>query len=147
MSKEAVRNSSSERIKEPAKPNLEFERKRMREKVQGIFHFHEVPGGGISFNYKEFKGDPIEKYTMVDGGTYTVPYGVARHLNRNGWYAEYGYVNVDGGTNVKNVSMGVDHTEQRVVKKVRRFSFQSLEFMDIDEIPTADKQILQVQSV
>jgi hypothetical protein len=129
------------------KLDLEKERKRMREKVQGIFHFHEVPGGGIEFNYKEFDGDPIEKFSMLDGYQYTVPYGVARHLNRNGWYPEYGHVQVDAGPNVRMAPVGVNNTEARIVRKVRRYSFSSLEFLDLDDFPTADKQILQVQTV
>jgi hypothetical protein len=128
------------------KIDLEKERKRMREKVQGIFHFHEVPGGGIEFNYKEFEGDPIEKFTMHDGYQYTVPYGVARHLNRNGWYPQYGHVKVDGGPSILASPRGVDRMEQRIVSKVRRYSFSSLEFLDLEDVPSADKQILQVQS-
>lgn len=129
----------------PKKPNLKYERDRMRELVPGIFRFHEVPGGGISFNYKEFKEDPIEKYTMVDGEQYTVPLGVARHLNRNGWYPEYGFVNVDGNAGVKAAAVDANNYQQRVVKKVRRYSFQSLQFIDIEEF-APDKQIIQVQT-
>lgn len=130
----------------PKKPNLKYERDRMREKVEGIFRFHEVPGGGMSFNYKEFKEDPIEKYTMVDGVQYTVPLGVARHLNRSGWYPEYGYVTLEGNAGVKNAAVDANNYQQRVVKKVRRYSFQSLQFIDLDEM-NSDKQVLEVQTV
>src|ERR1700691_4362272 len=117
--------------------NLEFERKRMRKPVTGIFNYHEVQGGCISFNYKEFKGDPIEKYTMSDGVTYTVPMGVARHLNRSGSYPRYGYVKID--SEIANASpRDGDNLEQRVVQKVRRYSFSPLSFVDIDEMPSVD---------
>jgi hypothetical protein len=127
--------------------DLEKERKEMRKKVKGIFRFHEVPGGLLAFNYKEYKGDPIEKFSMVDGEIYEVPKGVARHLNKNGWYPEYGHVNVPGNEGVKSSSMGVDNIQQRVIRKVRRYSFQSLEFTDFDDAAVPqDKQILQVQN-
>jgi hypothetical protein len=133
--------------KEVKKANIEFERKKMREMVPGIFRFYEVPGGSISFNYREFKGDPIEKYTMMDGCTYTVPLGVARHLNKNGWYPEYGHVNIPGAETVNNAIYDANGIEQRVVKKVRRYSFQSLQFTDVEEMNMPDKQIIQVQTV
>lgn len=109
--------------KEVAKKNLRYQRDKSREKVKGIFRFHEVPGGVMSFVFKEFKEDPVEKYTMRDGEIYEVPLGVARHLNKNCAYPEHANALDEAGAPI-----------QIIGKMVRRCSFQSLEFVDIDDI-------------
>ena len=130
------------------RPSLESQRDRMREKVTGIFHFYEVPGGGISFNFREFKGDDVQRYDMTDGETYTIPLGVARHLNKNGWYPEYGYFQAEGPANgLRLAHQPADSRILRFAKKIRRYGFQSLEFVDIEDLPTAHSQILEVQTV
>lgn len=130
---------------ESKRPSLSYQRDKMREKVTGIFHFYEVPGGGISFNFREFKGDDIQRYDLVDGETYTIPLGVAKHLNKNGAYPEYGYFQAEGG--FKQSSTPADSRVMRIAKKIRRFGFQSLEFVDIDDLPSAQSQIVEVQTV
>jgi hypothetical protein len=75
----------------------------------------------MEFVFKKYKGDPLEKFTMVDGEVYTVPLGVAKHLNANCWYPSYNYKNDEAGRPTMSVS-----------EKVRRCSFQSLEFIDIE---------------
>jgi hypothetical protein len=144
----AVRNVPAPRNVE-AKPkiNLKYQRDKMREKVTGIFRFFEVPGGGISFNYREFKEDPIERFDMTDGETYTIPLGVARHLNKNGWYPEYGYFQAEGSMNGLKTGVPADNRVMRIAKKIYRYGFQSLEFIDIDDIPSAGSEILQVETL
>lgn len=106
----------------------EYCRDRDREKVKGVFKFYERPGGDMEFVYRGWKGDPVEKYHMIDGQTYEVPVGVARHLNNNGWYPEYTYT--DGG---KMVMMpGGRLSNVRMTKKVHRFGFQKLDFLEDD---------------
>lgn len=139
MSKDLTKKTTTKTAED-----MEKERKRMREKVTGIFRFHEVAGGSLPFVYREFKGDPIEKFVLYDGEVYTLPRGVARHLNKNGWYPEYGFCKNDGSTDLKVAAWNGDNIEQRPVRKVRRFSFQSLEFTDIEE---ADKGIIQIATV
>ena len=118
-----------------------------REKVKGIFRFYEVPGGGISFVYRAYKGDPIERYDLIDGQVYTLPLGVAKHLNKNGWYPQYEYVSGDTSMLAANPVQGFGSTMQnmRVGKKVRRFGFQSLEFVDVEELSTPDKEVISVE--
>ena len=117
--------------------NLEYMRDKDREKVKGIFRFYEVPGGSMSFVIKAYKKDQVEKYDLVDGQTYEVPLGVAKHLNKNGWYPIHSHTVDEAGK-----------PSMRVGKKVRRFGFQSLEFIDIDEFSTeAQNQILTVEKV
>jgi len=115
---------------------VEYQRQRDRQMVKGIFRFYEVPGGSMSFNFRKYKGDPVERYDMIDGQVYTVPLGVAKHLNQNGSYPVHKYLKDESG----NVSM-------RVGQKVNRFGFQSLEFMDIEDMPTNPEAIVTVDSV
>ena len=109
--------------KPTVKKSLKYERDKMREKVKGIFKFYEVPGGNLSFCYKEFKEDDVEKYSFTDGQIYEIPLGVARHLNKNGWYPRHRHTLDASGNPLVDVG-----------SKVRRFGFQSLEFVDIEDI-------------
>ena len=99
---------------------LKHRQEKDSEMVRGIFRFHEVPGGQFSFNHRVYKEDQLASYTMKDGEVYTVPLGVARHLNTNCWYPSYNYKNDDNGRPVVSVA-----------EKIRRCSFQSLEFVDL----------------
>lgn len=130
------------------KQNLKYQRDKAREIVKGIFRYYEVPGGAFGFNFREFKEDPIEFYEFVDGEIYSIPLGVARHLNKNCWYPEYEFVpgdpGVRGAAPVRGFAGG--HT-QRVSKKVRRVGFQSLEFVDVDDMPQHMSQVVAVESV
>lgn len=128
--------------KKEQKPTLRYLRDKSREMVKGIFRFYEVPNGRMEFIYKEFKEDPVERFDMFDGQAYTVPLGVARHLNKNGWYPEYSFMQGEKDT---IGGYGMDGQVMKVGKKVRRFGFQSLEFLDIDEMPS-HQQIITVEN-
>ena len=121
--------------------NLRYLRDKHREMVKGIFRFHEVPGGEMSLVFKEFKEDKIERYQFIDGEVYSIPLGLAKHLNKNCWYPEYEYLKGDTGT----VAAFGGNQGMRVARKVRRCSFQSLEFLDLDELPSGDKAIITVE--
>lgn len=114
---------------------LQHQRDKDREKVKGIFRFHEVPGGRMGFSIKLYKQDPVENYDLIDGEVYTIPLGVAKHLNKNGWHPEYEYATDEHG-----------RSQHRVAKKIKRFSFQSLEFVDIEDFGTPN-QIITVEKV
>ena len=92
-----------------------------REMVRGKFIFHEVPGGNMAFNFRKHKGDPLEKFELNDGQIYTIPLGVAKHLNTDCSYPSYSYKTNEAGLPVVSVS-----------EKIRRCSFQSLEFVESD---------------
>jgi len=117
-----------------AKPNLKYMRDKDREMVRGKFIFHEVPGGVMSFSFKAYKEDPVERFDMTDGEIYTIPLGVARHLNKNLWYPEYEFFRDEKTQNM-----------QRIGKKKRRCSFQSLEFVDIEDLTPVGSSILTVE--
>ena len=105
--------------KKPTQDKKKYLRDKYREKVKGIFRFHEVPGGSMKFVYKEFKEDPVDFYEMKDGQIYEIPLGVAKHLNNNCWYPRHSYIlNADGTPRMD------------VGKKINRCSFQSLQFTD-----------------
>lgn len=97
------------------------EMKKMREKdhkmVKGRFLCFEPRGGSMTFSFKKYKGDPLLKYTMVDNEVYEVPLMVAKHLNNDCWYPVHSHVlDANGKPSVQ------------VGKKVKRCSFESLEF-------------------
>lgn len=115
--------------KKVAPKSVKYQREKDREPVRGIFRFLEVPGGSLSFTYGPiYKGDVTERYDLVDGHVYTLPLGVAKHLNKNGWYPMYGYQQDPNG-----------QAQSRQIKKVHRFQFQSLEFVDLDDIGASNE--------
>jgi len=103
--------------------DLEFKRNKDRTLVKGKFIYHEVPKGKFEFVHRVYKGDPIEKYSMRDGEIVSIPLGVAKHLNTNCWYPAYQHKTDEAG-----------RPSCQVVSKVRRCSFQSLEFIDIEGV-------------
>ena len=102
---------------------LDDKRAEEQKMVRGIFRFHEVPGGQMDFVYRKYKGQPLEKYSMKDGEVYEVPLGVARHLNTNCWYPVYGF-------SEKSQAVVADNALMSIKEKVRRCSFQSLDFVE-----------------
>lgn len=119
------------------KPNLKYLRDKDREIVKGKFIFHEVPGGMMSFVFRKYKEDPVERYDLVDGQIYSLPLGVAKHLNKNCWYPIHSFATDEHGKPV-----------QKVGQQVRRCSFQSLEFVDIDDLtPVGAAGIVSVQNL
>ncbi len=125
----------SETTKEEVKKtNLKYERDKDREMVKGIFRFHEVPGGNMKFVFRKYREDQVENYDFNDGQIYSIPLGVARHLNSNLWYPIHSFLQDENGNPAMKVS-----------QKVRRCSFQSLEFVDIDL--NNEKSLLEVTSL
>jgi len=122
--------------KESKVPNLKYQRDKDREPVRGIFRFYEVPGGSMDFVFRKYKEDPIEKYSFVDGQMYTIPLGVAKHVENDMWYPVHHYTQDDGG-----------RPSQRIGQKVKRAGFQSLEFIDIDDLSSAAHSIITVENV
>lgn len=106
------------------------------EMVRGIFHFHEVPGGVMEFVYKAYKGNDVEKYTLYDGHVYTIPLGVAKHLNKNLWYPLHAHAQDAMGKSIAKIS-----------EKVRRCSFQSIEFVDIDDLTPQGSMIVTAEPI
>lgn len=123
----AVESTKSAESTKSIELNLEHARKKDKTKVKGIFIFHEVPGGKLEFPFKKYKHDPIVNYSFIDGEEYEIPLEVAKHLCTNCWYPNYSYKEDERGRPVT-----------KVTSKIRRCSFQSLEFLDIDGIFSAN---------
>lgn len=90
-----------------------------RQMVKGVFRMHEPPGGHCRMSFRKYKWDPIETYDFHDGQEYEIPLGVARHLNTRTSYAVHQHVLGPDG----------NPTVDRQGKKMKRMSFESLEFM------------------
>lgn len=135
-SEKALTVSAMEAKKQSVAANLRYQRDKDREMVKGIFKFHEVDGGGLSFVYKMYKDDPVERYDFVDGQVYTIPLGVAKHLNKNGWYPVHQYMTDEYGK-----------PTMKIGQKVRRFGFNSLEFVDIDDLTPVGGPVVTVENI
>jgi len=133
--------------KKTAKPNFRYMRDKDREKVKGIFRYYEVPGGQVSFMFRAYKEDGIQRYDLIDGQIYTLPLGVAKHLNNNCWYPRYGHMEGEEGVIGGHAPNGLGKGMQgmRLAQKVRRMGFQSLEFTDVEELNSPNKEIVTVE--
>jgi hypothetical protein len=125
--------------KEPVKINkIESEKiiARQRERdstmVTGIFRNRENPSdstskGFVSFCYRAYPGDDIVRYKFFDGEIYTIPLGVAEHLNNNCSYNQYR--DLDGSNSEQRIYAGYSKTTSMSgASKVNRFSFNSVDF-------------------
>lgn len=114
---------------------LAYCRDRDKEIVEGIFRFFECPGGRLDFSYNlPYKGEPVVKYSMIDGHSYKIPYGVAKHLNDDCWYPEHEYME---GSSSLQAGIGPNHPQMFIKRKIHRCGFQSTDFMTLDSNNTA----------
>ena len=130
------RSKISQDTRDEMAKKLKIERDKDREMVKGVFKYYEVPGGMVGFCFKKYDEDPLEKFELYDGQVYTIPLGVAKHLNSNTWYPVHEYGRNEDGSAL-----------QRVGQKVRRMAFQSLEFMDMDGMGDNINRIVTVENV
>ena len=135
MAAESATHTQKETPK--SKKSFTYQRDKDREIVKGVFKFYEVPCGKMSFVYKAHKGDQVQRYDLIDGTIYSIPLGVARHLNKNGWYPVHSYALDDAGV-----------ASMKIGQKKRRFGFQSLEFVDIEDMGDANESgIITVEKI
>ncbi len=114
------------------KVNIAQLRAKDAELVRGRFNYHEIPGATLSLVYKAYKGDPVMRYDLADGEIYTIPKGVARHLNNNVGRFEHQYLLDRNG---KPSTMAK--------RRIRRCSFENLEFMDIEDIKDMGPSLIE----
>lgn len=116
-------------------------RDRDAEMVTGIFKNLENPAtnggrGSVVFSYKYYPGEDNTVYELFDGERYTIPRGVARHLNNNCFYREYNHLPGEFGQQGIRAGANPDGRLQsnslQMSKKVHRYAFHSLEYMDDD---------------
>jgi hypothetical protein len=96
------------------------ERERKSKMVTGKFLFNECPNGELNFFYREFPQQPITTYTFRHDQIYTIPLGVAIHLNDRCSYDEYQY-NLDNGKLI-------DAKNMYIKSKVHRTNFIPLDW-------------------
>jgi len=86
--------------------------------VKGVFKNLEAPGCDLEFPYLKYKGEPIRVYTFEDGKEYTIPLGVAKHINQQCKYKRHKWlVDAEG-----KPMLGAD-------KPTERYQFVSTDFM------------------
>ena len=119
-----------------ARPTLKYLRDKDRQMVRGKFHFHECPGGTCSFSFHKYKEDPVERFDLTDGEIYTIPLGVAKHLNKNCAYPVHAFTMDENGKPLMKIG-----------QMVRRCSFQSLEFVDDEDLTPKTSSLLSVEFV
>lgn len=113
--------------------------------VKGRFRCFDNPGSSVRIQVRKYKGVPMFDKTMIDEGTYEVPLYVARHLNGidatathiNGKvntcsYPIHGFKAAGDQLPASYETMGPDGVTlapiDNIVKRVRRYGFESLEF-------------------
>jgi len=122
------------------KVDVEYMRAKDNELVTGIFRYHELSGGCLEFVFRKYKGDPVDKYSLVDGQVYTLPLGVAKHLNSNCAYPQYEYIKGEAG--VTKVQTFGQNMFMQITSWVRRCSFQSLDLTDEQELEPKSEIVL-----
>lgn len=130
------RSKTSQATRDEMAKKLKIERDKDREMVKGVFKYYEVPGGMVGFCFKKYAEDPLEKFELYDNQVYTIPLGVAKHINGNTWYPVHEYGKNEDGSAL-----------QRVGQKIRRMAFQSLEFMDMDGMNDNINRIVTVNNI
>ena len=132
------RPNKTNKLTDARKKDLEKKRLEDRKPVRGIFKFYERPGNKMEFSIRLHAGDPIEYYELMDGEIYTLPIGIAKHLNDDCSYPIHAHAQDANG-----------RVHKKVGKKVARCGFQSLDFtsnMSLHE-RTPDQQIVTVENI
>ena len=113
--------------------------------VKGRFRNYDNPGSAARIQVRKYPGIQMFDKWMFDEGTYEIPLYVARHLNGvdvvatalNGKthtcsYPVHGFKSNDGNFPIGEESYCQDGPtvvpKQSVVKRVRRYGFESMEF-------------------
>jgi hypothetical protein len=129
-------NAPVKNTEKQIKEQLTFKRDKDRTLVEGKFTFHEVPGGELEFSARLHAGDQITNYKFKDGDIVKTPLGIAKHLNTNISYPAYSF---------RDDAQG--RPTQTITQSVRRCSFQSLEFLDIEGIAPVGTPISPILNV
>jgi hypothetical protein len=124
-----------------AKKLIERMKARDAEEVCGVFKNLETPRGTLTFSYKWYPDEEYKTYELKDGERYRLPRGVARHLSNGCYYKEYKHLNGEAGeTGIRNAFHDgrLKASNMQEARRVHRFAFHSLEFMedDLDFIPS-----------
>ena len=154
--KSGILNGKSSPVNKISREELAKQLKKRRDRdeeiVTGIFKNLENPAtsgsrGAVNFSYKYYPGQQMEVYELVDGERYALPRGVARHLNNNCFYREYSHQGNDGEHSIRGAINPDGRLQSKnalqVSKKVHRYAFHSLEYMD-DDIDMYPSNLVEV---
>lgn len=135
----ATTKSFRDESKKPAKKSINLHQLRERDSkpVKGLFKYYEVPNGVLEFSYKAYDQDPVVLYQLYDGVVYTLPYGVAKHINKNLCYPVHEYRVEEQGKAASQI----------IGKRVSRAAFQHLEFFDIEDLNAAGTPEIEIVSM
>ena len=86
------RNKMTAEGRKKASALIEAAHKEDSRLVKGMFKNMEAPGMDVEFAYRLYKGEPIQVYTLEDGKEYTLPLGVAKHINKRCKYKKHKYL-------------------------------------------------------
>lgn len=106
---------------------LELRRQRDLEEITGIFRNYEQRGGLKQFICSFHKNDKPLIYTLIDGGTYTLPRCVAEHIENDVAYKIYENINKLG---LRNLSTGLE-ANYKVKSTVHITGFQPIDMKDV----------------
>ncbi len=148
IERRAQKRFKSDKEKKDFEKEIERRRERDSELVVGIFENKEAPGQSVDFCIKTYPGDPIMQWTFMDGERYSIPRGVARHINTNCYTSKYEQLKGLDLSNRQTVQNAPSDPRTKmpawvVQKKIHRFSFKSLEFMD-DEADIMPSKLVSV---
>jgi hypothetical protein len=148
---DAKSKSTPKITREELSKQIKKMRDRDSEMVTGIFKNLENPAvnggrGSVVFSYKYYPGEENAIYELWDGERYTLPRGVARHLNNNCFYREYQHLQGEHGTQGVRAAASDGRRETtafQMAKKIHRYAFHSLEYMD-DDIDMYPSNLIEV---
>ena len=137
QSEEKPRKLSTEEMARQIKKMQE----RDSEMVTGIFKNLENQAtagakGSVCFGFKKYPNEDFKFYELWDNERYTIPRSVAHHLNNDCYFKEY--QQLKGVPEQQDVRTAYDpngrmHAQHmQASKKIHRYAFHSLEFMDDD---------------
>lgn len=100
---------------------------RDREMVTGRFKNLEDQGAPAQFHLHLYESEGFDDWTLIDGETHTIPYGVAWHVNNECYTLEYLELKDEFGRPTK-IKQGIMNSRDRKqymhpTKKIYRFQF------------------------
>jgi len=98
-------------------------------KIRGTFRCFKPVGGNVSFYFRKWKNDPVEKYELHDGKEYELPLGVVKHLNENCYEEQKSYLLDANGDSIKGAG-----------KRDHRFAFTPLNYGSSHQIEEENRQ-------
>jgi hypothetical protein len=104
------------------------------QQVEGTFKSYESQKS-IKFSYKGHAGDQPKRHEMVDGQTYTIPIGLANHINNDCSYPVHAYTKGDDG-----------EPSIKVGRTVQRFGFQNTNFISISDL-NQHKKLITIEKI